>query len=99
MMGKIKQRYNAKARGVSRVKNRRSTQDKPLEIQEETEINKGINNMEYSTVLEPNPGIIKSIIKEKRVKEARIKNILSKRKRKQLDKIKEKRKKSEKVLS
>ena len=102
-MGKIKQRYNAKARKLSRevkskVNNRPSIQDKPIENQEKLEINESGSNIEYSTVLEPNPEIIKPVNKEKRAKEVNIENAVSKRKRKQLEKIKEKRQKSAKVF-
>ena len=96
-MGKIKQRHNSHARKHSQDSKSKSKKndvvfDKSIDSQE-IELNEDENDVTYCTVLEPNPRIIQRVNKDHVATELKGKKLLSKRKRKQLEKIGEKKRK------
>ena len=103
-MAKNKRRYNAKARKTNLNCKPESPQKEQL-MREQGSDKAGDKNVlfveedaEYNTVLKPNPQIVDIAKKGKSVKEVKENKVLSKKKRKYLDKILEKKKKKAKVL-
>lgn len=104
-MGKVKQRFNAKARSKVGKGNQDAKQNTHTGVNQRNGpplIESGMDSDQYHSVLEPNPEIVvvDKLKKEKKhaAIEGKERKILSKKKQKQFDKIMEKKKKKLKVF-
>ena len=95
-MGKAKKRYNSNARRkLSKSKHNTNRGY----VYEDATKDSHVSDVRYSTTAEPNSEVLSISKKDKAMKEIKSKKFLSKKKKKQLAKIKEKMQKSAKVFA